>query len=117
MKVACDVDTMETEQIVGIYRILEKEKTIESVALWSCFFDYKGKTMNLTYLPLDVTRLLNSDLVEDSMLLKEAVVNFSEDNRKTDKFCNSPVRSKYLSQNYLDNYLFVEGSCKNLAIS
>ena len=34
-----------------------------------------------------------------------------------DRLCNSPVRSKYLSLNYLDNYLFVEGICKNLKIS
>ena len=34
-----------------------------------------------------------------------------------DKFCNSPVRSKYLSLNYMENYLFVEGICKNLKIS
>jgi hypothetical protein len=42
-KVEVDIDTMETEQIVGIYRILEKERTITEVALWSCFFDYKSK--------------------------------------------------------------------------
>jgi len=35
---------MEPEQIVGIYRILEKEDTIESVALWSCFFNYNGNS-------------------------------------------------------------------------
>lgn len=51
------------------------------------------------------------------MSLKEASNTYYNEHKKTDKLCNSPVRSKYLSQNYLDNYLMVEGICKNLKIS
>ena len=61
--------------------------------------------------------MVNSELYEDSMTLKEASNQFAIDNKRMDRLCNSPVRSKYLSQNYLDNYLFVEGICKNLNIS
>eukprot|EP00347_Sterkiella_histriomuscorum_P018447 403345477 len=105
-KIAVDIDTMEPEQIVGIYRVLEKEKVIESVALWSCFFNYN-----------DVVKMQLSDFYDDSLSLKEASNVFAAENRKIDKLCNSPVRSKYLSQNYLDNYLMVEGICKNIKIS
>ena len=51
------------------------------------------------------------------MILKEASNNFGEQFRKTDKLCNSPTRSKYLSQNNLDNYLIIEGISKNLNIT
>ena len=51
------------------------------------------------------------------MTLKEASNQFALDNKRMDRLCNSPVRSKYLSLNYLDNYLFVEGICKNLKIT
>jgi len=61
--------------------------------------------------------MLASELMEDSMVLKEASNNFAEQFKKSDKLCNSPVRSKFLSQNYLENYLFVEGICKNLRIT
>ena len=61
--------------------------------------------------------MMKSDQNEDSMALKESSQMFAESNRKTDKYCNSPVRSKFLSQNYLDNYLFVEAICKNILIS
>ena len=66
---------------------------------------------------IDVIRMQNSELYEDSMILKEASNQFAIENWRMDKQCNSPVRSKYLSQNYLDNYLFVEGICKNLRIT
>lgn len=66
---------------------------------------------------LDVSRMIKSHNYEDSMALKESMQLYADENRKTDKNCNSPVRSKYLSQNYLDNYLFVEAICKNLLIS
>jgi hypothetical protein len=69
------------------------------------------------YFSKDVVKLVNSDMYEDSMTLKEASNQFSIDNKRMDRLCNSPVRSKYLSQNYFDNYLFVEGICKNLNIS
>ena len=58
-----------------------------------------------------------SDIMEDDMVLKEASNQFVKEFKKTDKYYNSPVRSKYLSQNFLENYLFVEGICKNLFIS
>ena len=51
------------------------------------------------------------------MTLKEASNTFAEEFRKRDNLCNSPLRSKFLSQNVLDNYLFVEGICKNLRIT
>jgi hypothetical protein len=51
------------------------------------------------------------------MTLKEASNQFTMENRRMDRLCNSPVRSKYLSLNYMDNYLFVEGICKNLTIT
>lgn len=57
---------------------------------------------------------MQSESVEDSIALREASQKYYDDHKKTDKFCNSPVRSKFLSQNYLDNYLFVEAICKNL---
>ncbi|CDW75504.1 UNKNOWN [Stylonychia lemnae] len=105
-KIAVDIDTMEPEQIVGIYKILEKEQSIESSALWSCFFNYN-----------EVIRLSQSEVFDESQALKDASNQYSTENRRIDKLCNSPVRSKYLSQNYLDNYLFVEGICKNLKFS
>jgi hypothetical protein len=107
---------METEQIVGIYKILEREKIIESVALWSCFFNYNGKDY-LLQMSIDVVRMSASDNPEDLIALKEASNSYVAEYRKTDKLCNSPIRSKYLSQNCLDNYLFVEGICKNMRIT
>lgn len=41
---AVDVDTMETEEIVGLYKILEREPDITEVCLWSCFFSYPSKS-------------------------------------------------------------------------
>ncbi len=61
--------------------------------------------------------MLKSTNYEDSMALKDSMQLYADENRKTDKNCNSPVRSKYLSQNYLDNYLFVEAICKNMLFS
>ena len=60
---------------------------------------------------------MKSELMEDALTLKDASTSFAVEFRKRDKLCNSPVRSKFLSQNYLDNYIMVEGICKNLAIS
>ena len=51
------------------------------------------------------------------MTLKESSDNFVAECKRIDRLLNSPVRSKYLSQNYLENYLFVEGICKNLWIT
>jgi hypothetical protein len=59
----------------------------------------------------------NSESIEDSLILKEASESFIVAYRKTDKYCNSPIRSKYLSQNYLDNYLLIEGICKNMRLN
>jgi hypothetical protein len=71
----------------------------------------------LYLIPIDVFRMQNSEIAEDSMILKEASESFILAYRKTDKNCNSPIRSKYLSQNYLDNYLLVEGICKNMRVN
>lgn len=60
---------------------------------------------------------MQSELAEDATALKEAAQRYYDEHKKTDKFCNSPVRSKFLSQNYLDNYLLVEALCKNLKFS
>lgn len=51
------------------------------------------------------------------MTLKQASENYADEFRRRDKLLNSPVRSKFLSQNYLENYLLVEGICKNLKIT
>ena len=42
-KVYVDLDTMEVEQLVGIYKFLERYRQVKSVALWSCFFNYNGE--------------------------------------------------------------------------
>jgi hypothetical protein len=49
--------------------------------------------------------------------LKEASETYADEFRKKDKLCNSPIRSKFLSQNNLENYMIVEGICKNMQIS
>lgn len=51
------------------------------------------------------------------MILKEASNTFVAQYKKTDRLFNSPVRSKFLSQNYLDNYVLIESICKNLNIT
>lgn len=66
---------------------------------------------------IDVERLMKSELMEDAFTLKDASSSFALEFRKRDKLCNSPVRSKFLSQNYLDNYLIIEGICKNMRVS
>ena len=68
-------------------------------------------------IPIDVERLLQSDVMEDAFTLKDASISFAAEFRKRDKLCNSPVRSKFLSQNYLDNYIMIEGVCKNMRIT
>lgn len=73
--------------------------------------------IKLNFHGLDVLKMRQSDLYEDSMTLKEASDNFVNECKRIDKGLNSPVRSKYLSQNYLENYLMVEGICRNLQIS
>jgi hypothetical protein len=60
---------------------------------------------------------MSSELYDDSITLKEAANSYTSECMRKDKLCNSPVRSKYLSQNYLENYLFIEGICKNLRIT
>ena len=55
--------------------------------------------------------------MEDSMTLKQASETYAEEFKRRDKLMNSPVRSKFLSQNYLDNFLMMEGVCKNLKVT
>ena len=71
----------------------------------------------MKWLNTDVKKLFVSEIEEDSYVLKEASNNYAEEFRKKDKLCNSPVRSKFLSQNYIENYLVIEGICKNMNIS
>jgi hypothetical protein len=109
---------MDTEQIVGVYKIFELVKEIQSIAIWSCYFNFNGRRILPSFtFGLDVLRMQNSETIEDSHVLKEASDSFIVAYRKTDKYCNSPIRSKYLSQNYLDNYLLVEGVCKNMIVN
>mmetsp|Transcript_289 Transcript_289/g.314 ORF Transcript_289/g.314 Transcript_289/m.314 type:complete len:355 (+) Transcript_289:281-1345(+) len=97
---------MESEQIMGVYKFLEIAPSIYHIALWSCFFNYK-----------EMQKKMSSELMEDSMVLKQAANTFVEQFTRQDKSFNSPIRSKYLSQNYLENYLFIEATCKNMRVT
>lgn len=42
-EVAVDLDSMEEDQIIAVYKVLEKSNSLKGVALWSCFFNFRGK--------------------------------------------------------------------------